>query len=32
LKQVADRRILLLGHFAPQHVDYYWVAAVGSAH
>jgi 4-amino-4-deoxy-L-arabinose transferase-like glycosyltransferase len=34
VKQVADRRILLLGHFAPQHVDYYWVAAVevGSAH
>jgi 4-amino-4-deoxy-L-arabinose transferase-like glycosyltransferase len=32
LKRVADRRILLLGHFAPQHVDYYWVAAVGSAH
>ena len=34
VKQVADRRILLLGHFAPQHLDYYWVAAVsvGSAH
>jgi 4-amino-4-deoxy-L-arabinose transferase-like glycosyltransferase len=33
-KQVADRRILLLGHFAPQHVDYYWIAAAGleSAH
>ncbi|MGA9977029.1 MAG: glycosyltransferase family 39 protein [Candidatus Sulfotelmatobacter sp.] len=26
-KQVAGRRILLLGHFAPQNVDYYWVAA-----
>lgn len=34
VRQVADRRILLLGHFAPQHVDYYWVAAAGvdSAH
>jgi 4-amino-4-deoxy-L-arabinose transferase-like glycosyltransferase len=31
VKQVADRRILLLGHFAPQHVDYYWVAAAGSS-
>ena len=30
VRQVADRRILLLGHFAPQHVDYYWVAAAGS--
>jgi 4-amino-4-deoxy-L-arabinose transferase-like glycosyltransferase len=29
-RQVAGRRILLLGHFAPQHVDYYWVAAAGS--
>jgi hypothetical protein len=28
--QLADRRVLLLGHFAPQHVDYYWVAAAGS--
>jgi len=34
VNQVAGRRILLLGHFAPQHVDYYWVAAAGagSAH
>jgi 4-amino-4-deoxy-L-arabinose transferase-like glycosyltransferase len=24
-----DRRTSLLGHFAPQHVDYYWVAAAG---
>ena len=30
-KQLGDRRILLLGHFAPQHVDYYWVAAAGSS-
>jgi 4-amino-4-deoxy-L-arabinose transferase-like glycosyltransferase len=31
LRQVASRRILLLGHFAPQHIDYYWVAAAGSS-
>jgi 4-amino-4-deoxy-L-arabinose transferase-like glycosyltransferase len=31
VRQVADRRILLLGHFAPQHVDYYWIAAAGSS-
>jgi 4-amino-4-deoxy-L-arabinose transferase-like glycosyltransferase len=30
VRQVADRHVLLLGHFAPQHVDYYWVAAAGS--
>jgi 4-amino-4-deoxy-L-arabinose transferase-like glycosyltransferase len=24
------RRTSLLGHFAPQHLDYYWVAAAGS--
>jgi 4-amino-4-deoxy-L-arabinose transferase-like glycosyltransferase len=24
---VAGRRILLLGHYAPQHVDYFWIAA-----
>jgi len=29
-KEIAGRRILLLGHFAPQHIDYYWVAAAGS--
>jgi 4-amino-4-deoxy-L-arabinose transferase-like glycosyltransferase len=28
-RQLADRRVLLLGHFAPQHVDYYWIAAAG---
>lgn len=26
-KQTVGRRILLLGHYAPQGVDYYWVAA-----
>jgi 4-amino-4-deoxy-L-arabinose transferase-like glycosyltransferase len=26
-KQTAGRRISLLGHYAPQDVDYYWVAA-----
>src|SRR5579863_1361411 len=29
-RQLADRRVLLLGHFAPQRVDYYWIAAAGS--
>jgi 4-amino-4-deoxy-L-arabinose transferase-like glycosyltransferase len=31
-KQVAGRRVLFLGHYAPQHVDYFWVGAVGSGH
>jgi 4-amino-4-deoxy-L-arabinose transferase-like glycosyltransferase len=26
--RTAGRRVLLLGHYAPQEVDYYWVAAV----
>jgi 4-amino-4-deoxy-L-arabinose transferase-like glycosyltransferase len=26
-KQTADRRVSFLGHYAPQNVDYYWVAA-----
>ena len=26
----AGRRVSFLGHYAPQNVDYYWVAAVGS--
>jgi 4-amino-4-deoxy-L-arabinose transferase-like glycosyltransferase len=26
----AGRRVSLLGHYAPQDVDYYWVAAVGA--
>ncbi len=30
-KLVPGRRTSLLGHFAPQHVDYYWVAAAGSS-
>ena len=30
-KQTAGRRVLLLGHYAPQDVDYYWVAAAGAA-
>ena len=25
--QTAGRRVLLLGHYAPQNVDYYWVSA-----
>ncbi|HEY6338367.1 MAG TPA: glycosyltransferase family 39 protein [Candidatus Sulfotelmatobacter sp.] len=29
--QVAGRRMLLLGHYAPQHVDYYWVAAASAS-
>jgi 4-amino-4-deoxy-L-arabinose transferase-like glycosyltransferase len=29
-KQLGGRRVLLLGHFMPQHVDYYWVSAVPS--
>jgi hypothetical protein len=24
---VGERRVVLLGHYAPQHMDYYWVAA-----
>jgi 4-amino-4-deoxy-L-arabinose transferase-like glycosyltransferase len=28
-KQVAGRRVLYLGTFAPQGLDYYWVSAVG---
>ncbi len=33
-RQLTGRRVLLLGHFAPQHLDYYWIAAAGlkSAH
>jgi 4-amino-4-deoxy-L-arabinose transferase-like glycosyltransferase len=26
-KRVAGRRISYLGHYAPQHVDYFWIAA-----
>jgi len=28
LRQTAGRRVSFLGHFAPQDLDYYWVAAV----
>ncbi len=30
-KLVAARRVSYLGHFAPQHVDYFWVAAANAA-
>jgi 4-amino-4-deoxy-L-arabinose transferase-like glycosyltransferase len=30
VKQTAGRRLLLLGHYAPQDVDYYWVAAASN--
>lgn len=26
-KQTMGRRVILLGHYAPQHLDYFWVAA-----
>jgi 4-amino-4-deoxy-L-arabinose transferase-like glycosyltransferase len=29
-KQTTGRRVLLLGHYGPQNVDYYWVAAAGA--
>ena len=29
-KRVAGRRVSYLGHYAPQGVDYYWVAAAGT--
>jgi len=29
-KQTAGRRVLFLGNYAPQNVDYYWVAAAGT--
>ncbi|HXY78647.1 MAG TPA: glycosyltransferase family 39 protein [Candidatus Acidoferrales bacterium] len=29
-EQAAGRRVLFLGHYAPQDVDYYWVAAAGA--
>jgi 4-amino-4-deoxy-L-arabinose transferase-like glycosyltransferase len=28
--RTAGRRVLLLGHYAPQNVDYYWVGAAGA--
>ncbi len=29
--QTAGRRVLFLGNYAPQNVDYYWVSAAGTA-
>jgi 4-amino-4-deoxy-L-arabinose transferase-like glycosyltransferase len=29
-EQAGDRRVMFLGHYAPQDVDYYWVAAAGT--
>ena len=29
-QRAAGRRVLLLGHYAPQDVDYYWVSAAGA--
>jgi 4-amino-4-deoxy-L-arabinose transferase-like glycosyltransferase len=29
-KETSGRRVLLLGYYAPQNVDYYWVGAAGS--
>lgn len=31
-KQAEGRRAILIGHFAPQHVDYFWVGGPGSGH
>jgi 4-amino-4-deoxy-L-arabinose transferase-like glycosyltransferase len=28
-KQVAGRHVSFIGHYAPQHVDYFWIAAAG---
>ncbi len=30
-QQTSGRRVLLLGHYAPQDVDYYWVSAANAA-
>ena len=30
-RQTAGRRVILLGNYAPQDVDYYWVSAAGAA-
>jgi len=29
--QTVGRRVLLLGHYAPQNVDYYWVSAAAAS-
>jgi 4-amino-4-deoxy-L-arabinose transferase-like glycosyltransferase len=31
-RQTLGRRVLMLGHYPPQDVDYYWVSAVGATH
>ncbi len=30
VQQTAGRRVLLLGHYAPQDVDYYWISAAAT--
>jgi 4-amino-4-deoxy-L-arabinose transferase-like glycosyltransferase len=30
-KQTAGRHVSFLGHYAPQHVDYFWIAATGGS-
>jgi 4-amino-4-deoxy-L-arabinose transferase-like glycosyltransferase len=30
-KQVAGRHVSFLGHYAPQHVDYFWIAAAAAS-
>jgi len=30
-KRVAGRHVSFLGHYAPQHVDYFWIAAAGAS-
>lgn len=30
VQQTAGRRVLLLNHYAPQNLDYYWVSAAGA--
>jgi 4-amino-4-deoxy-L-arabinose transferase-like glycosyltransferase len=30
-KQVAGRHVSFLGHYPPQHVDYFWIAAAGAS-
>jgi 4-amino-4-deoxy-L-arabinose transferase-like glycosyltransferase len=32
LKHAEARRMILLGHYAPQHLDYFWVGAAGLSH
>ncbi len=31
VKLVAGRKVSCLGHYAPQHVDYYWIAAANTS-